>query len=111
MSAAKGNYKMRVFGLFKGLPYGNCNEDITEYAEIKNEIPKEKIIKYIESDAVEKWYTSANSRDVFTGEKLTAGKFVDGDFVFPMEFLHYYKNYDIGIPYDYEEYLKGKIDY
>lgn len=41
------------------------------------------------------------------GEELTAGKCVDGEFVFPLDFLHYYKNYDIGIPYDYEEYLKS----
>ena len=29
------------------------------------------------------------------------------NFTFPYEFLHYYKNYDIGIPYEYEEYLKS----
>ena len=52
--------------------------------------------------------TTLPSRDIFTGEKLHAGMFWDGDFVFPYEFLHYYKNYDIGIPYEYEEYLKSK---
>lgn len=33
--------------------------------------------------------------------------FWDGDFTFPYEFLHYYENYDIGIPPEYEEYLKS----
>lgn len=99
------------FGMFEGLPYGNCNESVEDYVKFKNEIPKEKIIEHIESNAVEKWYTSACSRDIFTGERMESGKFVDGEFVFPMEFLHYYKNYDIGIPYDYEEYLKKILDY
>lgn len=48
------------------------------------------------------------SRDIFTGEKLTAGQYIDGEFRFPLEFLHYYKNYDIGIPPEYEEYLMKK---
>ena len=47
---------------------------------------------------------------MFTGEKLSAGMFVDENFAFPFDFLHYYKNYDIGIPYDYEEYLKSILD-
>jgi hypothetical protein len=43
---------------------------------------------------------------MFTGEELHAGMFWDGKFTFPYEFLHYYKNYDIGVPYEYEAYLK-----
>ena len=102
---------MRAFGLFKGLPYGDCNEDISDYMEFKNDIPKDKILEHIESDAVEKWYTSFSSKDIFSGEKIESGKLVDGNFVFSMEFFHYYKNYDIGIPYEYEEYLKGILGY
>ena len=30
----------------------------------------------------------------------------DGEFVFPVDFLRYYKTKDIGIPYEYEAYLK-----
>lgn len=43
---------------------------------------------------------------MFTGEKLQEGVYQDGDFKFTLDFLHYYKNYDIGIPLEYEEYLK-----
>ena len=41
-----------------------------------------------------------------TGERIQAGIYKDGKYVFPLDFLHYYKNYDIGIPLEYEEYLK-----
>ena len=37
---------------------------------------------------------------------MRAGQYIDGDFRFPLDFLHYYKNYNIGIPYEYEAYLK-----
>ena len=94
------------FGFFKGLPYENCNESFDDYRNYRNNIPKTAILKYISS--LEAGLTTLPSRDIFTGEKLHAGMFWDGDFVFPYEFLHYYKNYDIGIPYEYEEYLKSK---
>lgn len=96
---------MKCFGCFKGLPYGNCNEDFEKYREFRNKLQKNKI--YAHMDSLSKWRTSVETVDIFTGEKLTAGKCVDGEFVFPLDFLHYYKNYDIGIPYDYEEYLKS----
>ena len=103
---------MREFGFFKGLPHEDCEENLEDYKKFKNSIPKEKIIAYIESDNVEKCLGFMPfSCDIFTGEEMPCGLFVDGDFMFTWEFLHYYKNYDIGIPYDYEEYLKGKIDY
>lgn len=94
------------FGFFKGLPYENCNENFDDYRNYRNNISKTAILKYISS--LEAGLTTLPSRDIFTGEKLHAGMFWDGDFVFPYEFLHYYKNYDIGIPYEYEEYLKSK---
>jgi hypothetical protein len=94
-----------LFGFFKGLPYENCNEDFETYRSYKNRIPRNEILKHIES--LEAWLASPPSYDAFTGEKLHAGMFWDGDFTFPYEFLHYYKNYDIGIPYEYEEYLKS----
>lgn len=98
---------MRFFGYFKGLPYeraSKVNEEFDDYREFKNTIPKEKVIAHIES--LMEWNTSLPTKDIFTGEKLWAGVYRDGDFVFPLDFLHYYKNYDIGIPYDYEAYLK-----
>lgn len=93
------------FGFFKGLPYENCYENFDDYKKYKNSIPKNAILAYISS--LDAGLTTLPSRDIFTGEKLHAGMFWDGEFTFPYEFLHYYKNYDIGIPYEYEAYLKG----
>lgn len=95
-----------LFGFFQGLPYdGYCTEKFDDYKHLKNSIPKEAVLEHISS--LEAGLTTLPSKDMFTGEKLHAGAFWDGNFVFPYEFLHYYKNYDIGIPYEYEEYLKS----
>lgn len=94
------------FGFFTGLPYTTpCKENIDDYRQFNNTLPKEAVIEHIKT--VENGLTSLPSYDIFTGEELQAGMFWDGDFTFPYEFLHYYKNYDIGIPYEYEEYLKS----
>mgnify|MGYP000066175004 FL=1 len=93
------------FGFFKSLPYKHCDESFEDYKNYKNSIPKSAILDYISS--LDAGLTTLPSRDMFTGEKLHAGMFWDGEFTFPYEFLHYYKNYDIGIPYEYEAYLKG----
>lgn len=98
---------MKAFGYFKGMPYKRSNEDFEEYRKLKNSIPKDKVIKHIET--LELGLTTLPSYEMFTGEELQAGAFWDGDFVFPYEFLHYYKNYDIGIPYDYEAYLRDVV--
>lgn len=95
---------MILFGYMKGMPYERATESFDLYKQFHNEIPKEKVIAHIES--LEVWLTSLPSKDMFTGEKLHAGQYQDGEFRFPLEFLHYYKNYDIGIPYEYESYLK-----
>lgn len=99
---------MILFGYFKGLPYGRSTENFESYRDFKNTIPKEKIISHIEG--LEEWFTSLPSKEIFTGESLQAGMYIDGEFRFPLEFLYYYKNYDIGIPYEYEEYLKKILD-
>lgn len=96
------------FGYFRGLPYERSTENFDDYRHLKNSIPKAKVITHIES--LEEWLTSLPSKDIFTGEDLHAGMYIDGEFTFPLEFLHYYKKYDIGIPYEYEEYLKTLID-
>ena len=96
------------FGYFKGLPYERSAENFDDYLQLKNRIPKEKVISHIES--LEEWLTSLPSKDIFTGEKLHAGMYIDGDFIFPLEFLHYYKKYDIGIPYEYESYLQAILN-
>ena len=96
------------FGYFKGLPYERSTENFDDYRRLKNTIPKESVIKHIES--LEEWFTSLPSKDIFTGEELHAGMYIDGEFTFPLEFLHYYRKYDIGIPYEYEAYLKTIIN-
>lgn len=93
------------FGFFKGLPHKGSNEEFSNYRHYKNSLPKAAVIAHISS--LDEWLTSEPSIELFTKEKIRAGVFEDGDFVFPYEFLHYYKNYDIGIPYEYEEYLKS----
>ena len=93
------------FGFFNGLPYDDCRENFEEYKDYSNRIPKSVILSYISS--LEAGLTSLPSKDIFTGERLQAGMFWDGEFTFPYEFLHYYKNYDIGIPNEYENYLKS----
>lgn len=93
------------FGFFKGLPYEGSTENFDDYKRFKNDIPKDKVIEHINS--VELGLTTLPSKDFFTGEELHAGMFWDGDFTFPYEFLHYYEDYDIGIPPEYEEYLKS----
>lgn len=101
---------MRIFGCFKGMEHYNVEcEEFDTYKSYKNKLPKEAIIAHIESLDIA--LACMSSKDIFTGEYITAGRYQDGEFVFPTDFLHYYKNYDIGIPYDYEEYLKGIIQY
>nr|DAH82155.1 MAG TPA: hypothetical protein [Caudoviricetes sp.] len=97
---------MRTFGQFKGLPYGEklSNEDFEKYRGYKNNITKANVISHIES--LSPYLNTLTSKEFFTGEVLRSGIYEDGDFLFPYEFLHYYKNYDIGIPPEYEAYLK-----
>lgn len=95
---------MRFFGYFKGMPYEDSDDDFDDYRQFRNIISREAIIRHIES--LSPALACLESRDIFTGERLVAGQYIDGDFRFPYEFLHYYKNYDIGIPPDYEAYLK-----
>lgn len=98
---------MKAFGYFKSMPYKRSNEDFEEYKKLKNGIPKSKIIEHMES--LEFGLTTLPTYDMFTGEELHAGAIWDGDFVFHYEFLHYYKSYDIGIPYDHEAYLRDVV--
>lgn len=96
------------FGFFKGLPHTGSNENFDDFRKLKNKISKTAVIEHIRS--LEAGLTSEPSIELFTGEEILAGVFEDGDFLFPYEFLHYYEKYDIGIPYEYEEYVKQFID-
>lgn len=99
------------FANFKGMDYGDCDEAFDIFRTYKNSIPKEKIIKHIES--LEPYcLMPMPSHEIFTGEafKLSPGYYRDGDFIFPTDFIHYLKEYDIGIPPEYEQYLSSLPD-
>lgn len=84
----------------------HLNESFESFQNYRNTISKEKIIDHISS--LEPYCLRAGtSVDRFTNMRIKeAGYYKDSEFVFPVEFLHYYENYDIGIPYEYEDYLK-----
>lgn len=92
------------FGFFKGFPHEGCTEDIRSYFKYKNKIQKSDMLAHLKQ--VEFGLTSAPSFDLITGEEIRAGMCWDGEFTFPYEFIHHYEKYDIGIPPEYEVYLK-----
>lgn len=99
------------FANFQGMDYGDCDESFDVFKNYHNEIPKEKIIKHIE--ALEPYCCMPmTSHEIFTGKefKLSPGYYRDGDFIFPTDFLYYLKNYDIGVPLEYENYLRTLSD-
>lgn len=97
------------FGWFKGMDDNDpeCIEDFDEYRTYKNKISKESVIKHFGELDLAACTTPAY--DMFTGERITSGLYNDGKFVISADFLHYYKNYDIGIPYEYEDYLVNQL--
>ena len=99
---------IRSFGFWEGMPYGITTDKYEDFELFKNSIKKEKVIQHIES--LDDWIASAMSRDMFSGEQFSAGVYEDGDFTFPVDFLRYYKTRDIGIPYEYEDYLKKTLN-
>lgn len=104
----KAQNGIKAFGFFKGMAYGKsyCTEDFETYRSFRNILPKEAVIAHIETLSAA--YTSLYVTDMFTGVELgNGGLYDDGEFIFPIDFLHYYKNYDIGIPPEYEQYLEA----
>ena len=96
------------WGWWKEMPYDFDTEDTyEEYTKLKNTISREGVIRHLEELPFAVMAGVGPRVDIFTGEPLEFGLYEDGKFVFPWEFLHYYKNYDIGIPYEYEAYLKS----
>lgn len=97
------NGKM-LFGFWDNMPYGTPTDKMQDFIGLKNTIDKQAVIKHIES--LDPGLACTFSTDIFTGETFNAGVYWDGAFTFPVDFLRYYKTQDIGIPYEYEEYLK-----
>jgi len=86
------------------MPYGTPTDEYGDFVKYRNEIDREKVIEHIEK--LEYGLATVMSVDLFTGDKFRAGVYEDGEFVFPVDFLRYYKTKNIGIPYEYEAYLK-----
>ena len=97
-----------TFGFFEGTPYGDPTDEYEDFLSFKNDIDKKKVIKHIE--ALGDWLASEMCTDMFTGEKFNVGVYHDGPFTFSVDFFRYYKTQDIGIPYEYEAYLKTILD-
>ena len=96
------------FGFWGETKFGPPTDTFEEFKQFKNDIDKEKVIQHIES--LDWGCAFFDSTDMFTGEKFRTGIYDDGVFTFPVDFLRYYKTQDIGIPYEYEAYLKTILD-
>ena len=97
---------MTYFGFFKGMNYGKCIEDFEEYKNLKNNLSKSRVVQYLKSLPIA-GVAPMTTKDIFTGDVLEqAGIIEDGDFTFPIDFIHYYENYDIGLPAMYEKYIE-----
>ena len=100
---------MNMFGFWKNQPYDNLiTDEYDDFIKFKNTIDKQAVIAHIESLGA--WLCSVRSHDIFTGEEFNSGFYIDGSFQFPVDFLRYYKTRDIGIPYEYEAYLKQILE-
>lgn len=105
----------KMFGYFEGLDYGRppkpelYNEKLDDYKQFKNTISKEAIIEHMMKQEIGIAPTKTRAKDIYTNKRINKGYIgiiIDGEYQCPLDFIHYLKNYDIGIPYEYEEYLK-----
>lgn len=100
---------MTYFGFFRGMKYGKCNDDFASYEKIKNQLKKSDVLAYMMKLPIAA-IAPMTTTDIFTDEPLEqAGIIEDGQFCFPIDFIHYYEKHDIGIPVEYEEYLMNRI--
>ncbi len=96
---------MKLFGFFTEDSDETFAKPFQHYRSIRNRIPKESVLSYLQSLPIHA-VSPGIAKDFLTGEFLPImGLYQDGDFRFPVEFVHYYEKYDIGIPVEYEEYL------
>ena len=100
---------MTYFGFFKGMKYGKCEEDFELYKKIENKTKKSVVLSYLKRLPIA-GVAPMSVEDIFDGEEIEqAGIIEDGNFTFPIDFIHYYEKYDIGIPAEYENYIKNRI--
>lgn len=101
---------MKCFGFFKGMKYGKCEEDFALYESQKNQLNKSEILEYMKALPIAA-VAPISVEDIFTGEPLKqAGIIEDGGFRFPIDFIHYFEKYNIGIPSEYEAHIKSKLN-
>ena len=95
------------FGFFDGLGYTDSTDKYEDFKKLKNDLSKEKIMRHIKEN-VDVAYTQGYCKDIQTGTDLPIerGIYEDGVFRFPTGFVYYLETTDIGIPYEYEEYIK-----
>ena len=97
------------FGFFNGMKYGKSCDDFKSYKRIINDLSKTEILQYIKALPISA-IVPMSVVDIFDGQIIEqAGIIEDGDFIFPLDFIHYYEKYNIGIPKEYENYIKDKI--
>lgn len=97
---------IKAFGLFRGLPYGAiCTQDYRDYLGYHNTLPRNVIEEHILT--LEAAYSPiGNARDTTMDIELKqTGLYDDGPFRFPIDFLRYFREFQIGIPPEYEQYL------
>ena len=87
-------------------------DDFEEFKQFKNTISKKAVKEYFKlinnkraiSVGLNHYTNIITGNDVFRTDAV----YIDGKFIFPADFIYYYNNYKIGIPYEYEKYLKRK---
>lgn len=88
------------------MPYGHdlCDESFSDYPIVESDYEKKKILEHIKSIASA--LTSEPTYSLLDGEKLRAGMYVDGQYCFPTDFLHYHSAGVAGFPSEYIEDLR-----
>ena len=101
---------MKYFGFFEGMNYGKCEDKFDTYKAMKNQLNKADVLAYLKALPIA-GIAPMSVKDIFTGEPLEqAGVIDDGGFRFPIDFIHYYEKYEIGIPVEYEKYIANKVN-
>ena len=103
---------LKAFGFFRGLVYGDreYSEDLDVYRNFENNIDRNAVLEHMRSAECGLCPICGSRADILDGEEfdyIGPGIYEDGPYTFPTEFLHYYEKYNLGIPPEYEEYLKS----
>lgn len=106
-----------AFGFFEGNLFKRVTDSIHDMISIKNELPKKAIIDYIESRTDQLGYSTmcySNDQfvDVISKDMLPyqPGIYTIDRFVFPVEFPYYMEKYGVGVPKEFEEFVKKELE-